>query len=95
MTEATGWWQWKQREAPRIQTYVEGSAHQTTRRDRCSGYGALQKSKAVRSMLNPEFRLGQVTFELSISPVRGLVQWVVAHLELWREAEAGERHLGS
>lgn len=36
-------------------------------------------------------------FELSISHVSGAVEWPAeyAHLELWREAKAGDWHLGS
>ena len=51
----------------------------------------------MRSVLNQEFGRGQIKFELSVSHVSGAVEWAAeyAQLELWKEAEAGDWHLGS
>lgn len=45
-------------------------------------------------MLNQEFCFRQIKFELSVSHLRGDVEWAVeyAHLELWRGTRAGDRH---
>lgn len=43
-------------------------------------------------VLKQEFCFGQIKFEFSISHHRGDVAWAdeYAHLELWREARAGD-----
>lgn len=45
-------------------------------------------------VLKQEFCFGQIKFGLSISHRRGDVAWAdeYAHLELWREAKAGDGH---
>lgn len=42
----------------------------------------LQKRKVMRSVLNQEFGCGQIKFELSISHVRGAVEWT-ADMHIW------------
>lgn len=46
-------------------------------------------------MLNQEFCFGQIEFKSSVSHLSGDVEWAVeyAHLELWREAKAGEKDI--
>lgn len=45
-------------------------------------------------MRNQEFCFGRIAFKLPVSHLSGDVEWAFeyAHLELWREAKAGEGH---